>query len=117
MPKKTKTKQIRVRCWIDINGEKFFGPGRASLLQLIEDTGSISEAARAMEMSYKKAWAMIKEMNTKGSKPFVTVQKGGKQGGGATLTDSGRKAIQAYTRLATRIKSIVDKEKDLLKFI
>jgi molybdate transport system regulatory protein len=47
--------EIRVRCWIDINGEKFFGPGRAELLELIGDTGSIAKAAKSMGMSYKKA--------------------------------------------------------------
>jgi molybdate transport system regulatory protein len=70
-------KQIRVRCWIDIDGEKFFGPGPAELLQYVAETGSISKAAQAMGMSYKKAWEMVTNLNTKGNKPFVISHKGG----------------------------------------
>jgi molybdate transport system regulatory protein len=58
-------KEIRVRCWIDIDGEKFFGPGPAELLQLVAETGSIAKAAKSMRMSYKKAWEMIINVNTK----------------------------------------------------
>ena len=77
-----KKKDIRVRCWVDIDGVKFFGPGRAELLELVEESGSISQAAKSMGMSYKKAWAMIDEMNTLGQKPYVITQKGGQKGGG-----------------------------------
>ena len=64
MGQKRKGKQLRVRCWIDIDGERFFGPGRAELLELIHETGSISKAAKAMGMSYKKAWAMVDGLNS-----------------------------------------------------
>jgi molybdate transport system regulatory protein len=110
-------KSIRVRCWVDIDGEKIFGPGRAELLQLIDKTGSISQAAKSMGMSYKKAWAMIDEMNTKASKPYVIAQKGGEKGGGTQLTDSGKNVVKAYNKLMERIDAIVNKEKELLRFI
>jgi molybdate transport system regulatory protein len=71
MRKKPKGKQLKFRCWIDIDGERFFGPGRAELLQLIDETGSISKAAKAMGMSYKKAWAMVDGLNEHGRKPYV----------------------------------------------
>lgn len=74
-----KNKQIRIRCWIDIDGVKFFGPGRAELLELIDQEGSIAKAAKKMGMSYKKAWDMVDEMNTRGVKPFVISRKGGAQ--------------------------------------
>jgi len=117
MAKHTKEKQIRVRCWVDIDGEKFFGPGRAELLQLIGETGSISKAAQSMGMSYKKAWAMVDEMNSKASKPYVIAQKGGQKGGGTELTDAGKKVIEAYNKLTDRLKAIVEKEKTLLSLI
>jgi molybdate transport system regulatory protein len=74
-------KEIRIRCWIDVDGEKFFGPGPAELLQLVEETGSIASAAKSMGMSYKKAWGIITNMNTKSLKPLVISHKGGKIAG------------------------------------
>ena len=117
MSTKTKRKEFRVRCWLDVGGEKFFGPGRAELLQHIEDTGSISQAAKAMGMSYKKAWAMVDEMNTKATTPFVIAQKGGQLGGGTELTDAGKKIVKAYGKLIDRINAVVEKEKDILDLI
>lgn len=112
-----KRKEIRVRCWVDIDGERFFGPGPAQLLRLIDSTGSISQAARAMGMSYRKAWDIVDNVNTRGKKPFVMAQKGGQSGGGAQLTETGRKALVAYEKLAGKIQKIVRAEKTLLKFI
>ena len=110
-------KKIHVRCWVDIDGVKFFGPGRAELLELIEESGSISKAAKAMGMSYKKAWMMIDEMNSAGQKPYVISRAGGKKGGGAELTETGRKVIASYRKLVDKINVIVDKETQLLKLI
>lgn len=112
-----KTKQIRVRCWVDLNGEKFFGPGPAELLQLIDDTGSISKAARSMGMSYKKAWDIVDKINTHGQTPYVISQKGGQKGGGAQLTSRGKRIVSAYNKLTGKINDIVLKEKELLKLI
>ncbi|MBT1710602.1 winged helix-turn-helix domain-containing protein [Fulvivirgaceae bacterium PWU5] len=110
-------KEIRVRCWIDLDGEKFFGPGRAELLELIQESGSIAQAARQMGMSYKKAWVMVDEMNTRGRKPFVVTQKGGQQGGYAEVTETGRKVVAAYQKMSKQLQAIVDKNKDLLKLL
>lgn len=110
-------KEIRIRCWIDLDGERFFGPGRAELLGLVAETGSISKAAKAMGMSYKKAWAMITEMNTMAKKPLVVSQKGGQHGGGAQLTDEGRKMVAAYAKLARQLHGVVAKNSDILKLI
>jgi molybdate transport system regulatory protein len=84
--------QIRLRI---ICGEKIgLGPGKVELLVLLEKTGSISEAARRMGMSYMKAWLLIKSM-----KPLVTISRGGQNGGGAELTDAGRKAVALYQKM------------------
>ena len=117
MKKINKDKQIRVRCWVDIDGEKFFGPGRVKLLKLIEETGSIAKASRRMGMSYKKAWVMIDDMNSKVSDPFVIAKKGGQKGGGTELTEPGRKVVKAFDRLSQKIDSIIGKEKELLELI
>jgi molybdate transport system regulatory protein len=110
-------KQIRVRCWIDIDGEKFFGPGPAELLQYVAETGSISKAAQVMGMSYKKAWEMVTKMNSKGNKPFVMLHKGGQKGGGAEITNEGKRMISAYNKLAKQLDAIVAKNSDILKLI
>ena len=117
MSTKSKGKQIRVRCWIDIDGERFFGPGRAELLQLIHDTGSISRAAQSMGMSYKKAWAMVGELNTRGQKPYVIAHKGGQKGGGTQVTRTGLEVLKAYQKLNNKLSSIVEKNLNILKVI
>ena len=90
-------KEIRIRCWIDIDGKKFFRPGPAELLQLIGETGSIARAAKSMGMSYKKAWGIIVNMNSKSSKPLVISHKGGQSRGGAEVTEAGRKVTNSKT--------------------
>ena len=112
-----KKKEIRVRCWIDIDGVRFFGPGRAELLGLIQETGSISQAAKTMGMSYKKAWAMVDEINSMTQKTYVVAHKGGEKGGGTELTDVGKKMVATYSKLMDKINSVVAKEKDILKLL
>jgi molybdate transport system regulatory protein len=75
------------------------GPGKAELLGLLEQTGSITKAARQMEMSYMRAWSLIRVMNRCFKKPLVITTRGGRKGGGAKLTESGRKALQHYQEI------------------
>ena len=110
-------KEIRIRCWIDIDGVRFFGPGRAELLSRIDESGSIVKAAKAMGMSYKKAWDMVDVMNTMGKKPLVVARKGGDKGGGTQLTDTGRKMIAKYEKLLVKLNSIVEKNGDILDLV
>lgn len=110
-------KVLRVRCWIDIDGQRFFGPGRAELLQFIIETGSISKAAKAMGMSYKKAWAMVEGLNAEAKSPYVIAHKGGQQGGGTEVTARGRAMLSAYQKLNDRIHGIADRNIDILKLI
>ena len=112
-----KGKELRVRCWIDIDGERFFGPGRAELLELIIETGSISKAAKSMGMSYKKAWAMVEGLNAQAKEPYVIAHKGGQKGGGTEVTGRGRAMLSAYQKLSDKIHSITDKNIDILKLI
>lgn len=114
---KRKGKQLRVRCWIDIDGERFFGPGRAELLQLIHETGSISKAAKSMGMSYKKAWAMVDGLNANAKKPYVIAHKGGQQGGGTQVTEAGMQMLLAYQKLNNKVLTIVKNHIDILELI
>ena len=110
-------KKIRFRCWAEVDGVKFFGPGRADLLERIEKFGSIAKAAKAMRMSYKKAWVMVEEMNALARKPLVVPQKGGQYGGGTKLTKTGNEVVSAFKKLNKKLAAIVKKETTLLKIL
>ena len=112
-----KKKEIRTRCWVEINGVKHFGPGPAELLELISNSGSIAKAAKKMGMSYKKAWAMVSNMNARGQKPYVIVQQGGQQGGGAQLSATGKNVLKSFNKLNKKVQAIIKKESQLLKLI
>lgn len=109
--------ELRLMHWVYIDGVKFFGPGRVQLLKLIEETGSISKAAKEMGMSYKKAWRMVDEMNTYGQSPYVIAHKGGQQGGGTEITERGRLVIEAYSRLNEKLRNVINEEKELLGLV
>ncbi|MEO8530686.1 MAG: LysR family transcriptional regulator [Deltaproteobacteria bacterium] len=73
-----------------------FGPGKADLLALIGETGSISAAGRRMKMSYKRAWSLVEEMNAAFREPLVDTARGGPGGGGASLTTAGEQVLAHY---------------------
>ena len=75
------------------------GPGKVALLQLVRDTHSISEAARQMEMSYMRAWSLIQTMNRCFTEPVISTTRGGRERGGASLTNTGDRLLTLYERL------------------
>ncbi|MDB6178893.1 LysR family transcriptional regulator [Paracoccus sp. Z330] len=75
------------------------GPGKAELLEAISRTGSISAAGREMGMSYRRAWALVEEMNAGFSTPVVDSSRGGPGGGGAVLTPTGHKVLHHFRQL------------------
>ncbi len=84
---------------IDLDPEGRIGPGKIALLEQIQVCGSISAAGRAMEMSYKRAWDLVDEINQICGQAAVNRQTGGKHGGGATLTPFGESLIERYRRI------------------
>lgn len=102
--------------WIERQdgSERFLGKGRIQLLQLIIEHGSISKAAKAMEMSYKRAWDLVNSMNSQAQKPFVITQTGGKSGGGTIVTEEGLQAIEDYKALQTRFQAFLLQENQRL---
>ena len=79
-----------------------FGPGKADLLELIAETGSIGKAASRMKMSYMRAWTLVQTMNGCFKQPLVAATHGGEGGGGAELTETGRHILVLYRELETR---------------
>lgn len=93
----------RVRLRVLADSSVAMGPGKADLLDAIAATGSISAAAREMGMSYRRAWMLVDTMNACFRLPLVETVKGGAEGGGATLTTTGRKALREYRRVSESI--------------
>lgn len=88
--------KIRLRLRIDVDHEAAIGPGKIALLEAIIETGSISAAARKIGMSYRRAWLLIEDINSRLRKPAVTRAKGGKQGGSSEVTEAGRQLVHLY---------------------
>lgn len=84
---------------LNFDGLPRFGPGKAALLDLIRTEGSISRAAKAMGMSYKRAWSLVEEMNAMFAEPLVHSTRGGAEGGGATLTATGTTVLAEFRAL------------------
>src|SRR5262245_54197802 len=78
---------------INLDPDGRIGPGKIELLEKIAAFGSISAAARQMDMSYKHAWMLVEELNQVFGKPVLDGQRGGKRGGGATLTETGLEIV------------------------
>ena len=112
---------IDLRIKVIFGGQLMLGPGKADLLELIRETGSISAAGRAMSMSYKRAWSLVEEMNAAFRDPLVASARGGAQGGGAHLTDAGEAVLAHFRKLqditaeagAARINALQEMLKDM----
>lgn len=90
---------ILPRLRVMVGNEIAVGPGKAELLRLVHETHSISEAARRMDMSYMRAWSLIKTMNGCFREPVILTTRGGKNRGGAALTETGERLLVLYRRL------------------
>lgn len=88
--------QPRLRFRLMLGRSIAIGPGKADLLAAIAQSGSIAAAARAMGMSYKRAWYLIDTMNRCFREPLVVASKGGSTRGGAQLTAMGEKVLELY---------------------
>jgi molybdate transport system regulatory protein len=86
----------RLTIRIDFEDAEGFGPGKARLLELIEELGSIRSAAAAMNMSYRHAWLLLQSVEDTFGAPVISTATGGARGGGAKLTDLGRTVLARY---------------------
>jgi molybdate transport system regulatory protein len=95
--------QVSIRIDLETGGR--IGPGKIALLEAISKTGSITAAARSINMSYFKAWRLVDEINKLLNEPAVTGATGGTGGGGAKLTPVGEKLIQHYHSIEKRTRA------------
>jgi molybdate transport system regulatory protein len=85
-----------IRFRVDLGREEAIGPGKIALLEQIGHGGSLSQAARELGMSYRRAWQLLDSLNHCFRERVVVTAKGGRRGGGATLTAFGRELIRTY---------------------
>jgi molybdate transport system regulatory protein len=90
------------------------GPGKVDLLEAIERTGSITAAARAMGMSYRRAWMLVDTMNRSLLAPVVKTEAGGARGGGTRLTATGAAVVRLYRRIESRAAKAAAADLDAL---
>lgn len=86
----------KTRFRIQIKHAVAIGPGKADVLQAIDETGSLAESGRRLGMSYQRVWSLVRAMNNDFVEPLVLTQRGGVAGGGAALTPMGKKTLKIY---------------------
>jgi molybdate transport system regulatory protein len=102
--------KIKSRIWIEADDNILLGEGRVALLEAIEETGSLSKAAKSLKMSYKKAWSLIDALNSRAERPVITTSIGGKGGGGAKITPYGKALINAFNTVNKNCWKFLDEE-------
>ena len=116
MPKSSAKSLPTLSVRIDLDAKRGrIGPGKIQLLEQIHEHGSISAAGRAMEMSYKRAWDLVDEINRICRQSAVEPQTGGKNGGGAVLTPFGVTLVKRYRKIERDAASAVRKELQALR--
>lgn len=95
----------RVTIRIDFDDGRHLGHGKVRLLEMVDAHGSISSAARAMDMSYRRAWLLVDEVNRMFTTPVLATQLGGKGGGHARLTEFGRMLVAHYREIERESKA------------
>lgn len=93
---------------IDLDPEGRIGPGKIELLEQIAAFGSISAAARRMDMSYKRAWDLVEEMNRIFGKPVIAARTGGREGGGARLTAVGQAIVSRFRAIERAAAAVAE---------
>ncbi len=95
---------VRVR--VHFNQRLFVGIGKVELLEHIMRTGSLSQAAREMTMSYRRAWQLLAAMNRGFDQPVATASTGGRRGGGTEVTEFGRQLVAGYRRMESKVQDL-----------
>ena len=98
---------VRSKVWLEKDGKLLMGWGRATLLERIDQLGSISAAAKSMNLTYRNAWLWVEAMNRLARVPLVEKSSGGALGGYARLTEEGRKVVAEYKEKRARFQKLL----------
>ncbi|MCC5910122.1 MAG: LysR family transcriptional regulator [Clostridiaceae bacterium] len=102
--------EYKFRFWLTKENRKVFGEGPLKLLKKVEELGSLRQAAISMEMSYSKAWKIIKNIEEELQTPILERSIGGKKGGGSTITKEARDFIHKYEIFKSNIEAKIEEE-------
>lgn len=105
----------RVKLWVENGGKLALSAYRVRLLRLIEETGSLAEAAARMDLSYRRAWGKVREIESNLGLKLVESEAGGAGGGGSRLTDGGRRLIEMFERFQAATER--DLEQEFARFL
>ena len=108
------TVNVKISARIYKDDERVFGPGTATLLRYINEMHSIRTAAKAMFMAYSKAWEVIRRAEKSLGFPLLERTRGGKNGGGAVLTEKGLLLLQSYDDYCKEIADFSAKYSDTM---
>lgn len=100
---------------IDLDNGVRLGPGKAQLLELIAEHGSIRAAGASIGMSYRRAWLLGDEINRMFKEPSISTRHGGKSGGGAGLTEFGQELLSRYRRMEKASRDAMRADLDWLE--
>jgi molybdate transport system regulatory protein len=100
---------LKVRVRIDFDDLHSVGPGKIALLERMRDCGSLSQAARELDMSYRRAWQLLDSLNTSFNAPVIVTSIGGKGGGGSEITALGLALIDTYRALETDVTALAQR--------
>ena len=90
--------EVKAKLWLEKDSKIILGKGRAELLRNIENTGSLTKAAKLMDMSYSHAWSEVREISKALGKPVIETTRGGKAGGSSKLTPAGTEILKKFEK-------------------
>jgi molybdate transport system regulatory protein len=105
----------RLTVRLDFDAGRRLGAGKIALLEAIDQTGSISAAGRVHGMSYRRAWLLVDELNQLFAAPLVAAHHGGAKGGGAGLTEEGRRIVALYRGAEAKMRAAAEAEIDAIE--
>jgi molybdate transport system regulatory protein len=111
----SKALTLNGRIWFETPEGKLLGHGRVELLERIQQSGSLRQAALQMKMSYRQAWEIVSYMNEHFSAPVVISQRGGKGGGSAQLTEKGLQAITQFKLFQQKLKLFLEESSSIIQ--
>ena len=104
---KAKSVTLRGRVWVEIAAQAALTEAGADLLEQIAACGSLSEAARRLRFSYRRAWMLLDAMNQRWPAPLVKTATGGKRGGGARITEFGQLVLRSYRDVQVHVEHLL----------
>lgn len=107
--------KIKSRIWIELDNKEFLGEGKVRLLKAIEKTGSLSKAAKSIDISYKRAWQLLNAVNKSSNRQVTINSIGGNGGGGTKLTPYGKSLIEVFDDMNNQCWKFLDVQIEKIK--